>query len=127
MYAYLGGGVTWDPPFSYGLVYRELPIQFAERLVAVILFFAEGIVDTDMIAVKPSNNPQSKLSPKEKGERVAQAAKNVSCHLSTLKERFPSRFSLLQHFGAEDLVCTLCQGTGKLTEGLSVDCPICRS
>ena len=65
---YLGGGVPWDPPFAYGLVFRELPFHVAERLAAVILFLAQGVVGPDMIAMKPAADPSRKCSQQEKDE-----------------------------------------------------------
>ena len=43
-------------------------------------------VDKEMIAVKPSNHPKSKLTTSEKEKRVAVVAANVSCHLKTSKK-----------------------------------------
>ena len=82
-----------------------------------------------MIAVKPAANPKTKLTRCEKEKRVCEVASNVTTHLNALKKRFASRFAVLQFFACKDscqeLVCTLCEGTGFLGEGLSDLCPLC--
>ena len=122
MYAYLGGGVTWDPPFAYSLVYKGMPLHLAERLLAVILYFARGHVDPDMIAVKPVSNPKNKLTAKEKQERVEDVVSNVSSHLSSLRTKFPSRDSLLKHCLPGYILCPVCEGSCLLLEN---PCPLC--
>ena len=128
MYAYLGGGVPWDPPFSYGLVFRELPFHVAERLAAVILFLAQGVVGPEMIAMKPAADPSRKCSPGEKDELWRERVVNITRHLSALRNSFPTRQELLGYCGmtseaaitdAHNFVfapstCIVCHGTGTL-------------
>ena len=71
MYAYLGGGVPWDPPFGYGLVFRELPIHLAARLAAVVLCLARGVVDPQFIAMKSAVDPGRECASSEKEKALA--------------------------------------------------------
>ena len=116
MYAYLGGGVTWDPPFAYSLVYKGMPLHIAERLLAVILYFARGHVDSEMIAVKPVSNPKNKLTAEAKEERVKDVVLNVSSHLSWLRTTFSSRDSLFKEYLQGYILCPVCEGSCVMSE-----------
>ena len=150
MYAYLGGGVPWDPPFGYGLVFRELPIHVAERIAAVVLFLAVGVVDPKMITMKPATDPSKKCTAAEKNELLHDVANNITCHLSFLFDRFGSRQELLRYccnssstdvgnmnfcnVAKTSRDCIICQGSGLLlgyltsknTHSINMEpCPLC--
>ena len=70
MYAYLGGGVEWDPPNGFSLVFKEVPLDVAEHLTAVLLFFANvQEVDPCLIAMRPPMNPQKVIGEAEEDQK----------------------------------------------------------
>ena len=148
MYAYLGGGAPWGPPFAYGLVFRELPFHVAERLAAVVIFLAQGVVDPQMIAMKPAADPSRKCPPKEKEQLLRDRVFTITCHLSSLRNSFRTRQELLRYCGMSSEAaitdacnfvqapsnCIVCRGSGTLlgyfkpsrTSSLTMEpCPLC--
>ena len=135
---------------AYGFVFRELPIHLAERIAAVVLFLARGVVDSQMIAMKPAVDPRGKCASLEKEKLLRDRVYNISCHLSFLRDNFGARQELLRYCGMSSSTdaantdacnvvdaprnCIVCQGSGLLlgyfrptrTSSLTMEpCPLC--
>jgi len=95
-YSYLGGGLEWDPPHAYGLVFRGVPLYLADRLVAMLHFFTKTHVDEQMFGLRPSSDPSRKKSPTHKEQAVQKRVISVNLHLRSLRTRFKSRFDFLK-------------------------------
>ena len=60
-YSYLGGGVDWQPPWTYPLVSRNMPLYIADRYFALIIFLAEVHIRDDMFVRKQSSKQMEHL------------------------------------------------------------------
>ena len=65
-YSYVGGGVEWQPPATYALVSRDLPLHIADRYVALVTFLAGGILRKEMFVRKNNSRPTTRLTESEK-------------------------------------------------------------
>jgi hypothetical protein len=93
-YSYLGGGVPWDPPHGHGLVSRGVPIQTAERYLAVVLFFSKGTVNKECFIHRGAANTVREKEAKEL--QISQSVDRVTAHLQLLHNRFGSSRDLLK-------------------------------
>ena len=65
-YSYIGRGVEWQPPETYALVCRDLPLHIADRYVALVTFLAGGILRKEMFVRKNNSRPTTRLTESEK-------------------------------------------------------------
>ena len=95
-YSYLGGGVTWDPPFGYGIVSKRLPLHVADRLLAVVLFVSGGDPRANCF-VRRVDWASAKCQPRaEMEEEIAERMRSVTFYLKELRHTFKSFPRLLQ-------------------------------
>jgi hypothetical protein len=96
-YSYLGGGVTWDPPFGYGLVSRHLPLRVADRFLALLLFVSGGEpVRETFVRRTPIASVTENMTAMEKEECIAKRIGQVTKHL----QRFRDVYSTVQQLVA---------------------------
>ena len=141
-----GGGLEWDPPHAFGLVFRGMPLHLADRVVAVLHFLTQTGVDKDMFGVRPCSDPSRKKSPAQKAEAVQTRVDSVDSHLRSLRLRFPRRSDFLKLSGISDVsalsssssqistassevaqsdVCVVCGDTGLLLRQPSALAVLC--
>ena len=103
-YSYLGGGVPWDPPFSYGLVSKRLPFPLADRLLAVCLFLS-GRRDVDdrtltkCFVRRIDVTGDSSVSDEQSEHEIEERVRAVDVHLCELQLKFWSFHYLFGTFG----------------------------
>lgn len=98
-YAYLGGGVPWDPPFGYGLVYKHMPIRVADRLLAVLLFCSGGAVDPKCFVCKSADDREQASPSGDRDALIQERAEAVAGHIRDLNDKFDSVNSMLRFCG----------------------------
>ena len=121
MYAYLGGRTLHRVPFSYPLVFKDVPIKVADHLTATILYLAQAEVDQDMIAVKPEKNPKKQCDVATKMRNVRERVNSIKAILTTLKTGFPTLQDLLTQVGITPNVPTNNLNMPDITK----ECPVC--
>ena len=70
MYHYIGGGVPFQPPNTYALVYKSLPHHVARRLLALYQVLTETSPHETVYVRKQNNNLAQKLTLSEKEECI---------------------------------------------------------
>ena len=65
-YSYLGGGVEWQPPSTYALVTRGMPLHIADRYFALLTFLARGSVYKHTFVRKQRAKHRQQLDEEEK-------------------------------------------------------------
>jgi rubrerythrin len=94
-YSYMACGLKWDPPHTYSLLSKALPLNVADCVMAVYLFISGGWVDKDHFLYAPKLNT-TKQSADDRVLVQARAAA-VSEHLQNLRNQFRTAAHLL-HF-----------------------------
>ena len=98
-YSYLGGGVQYDPPNTYGLVSKYMPLTMGDIFAACVLFLAESQVEQGFFVRKYYLQITQIASPKEKTDAITARHKEVDRWLQKLKTRYVSSVQLLKHYG----------------------------
>ena len=93
-YAYLGGGVTYEPPHCYGIVCKHMPVNFADRLMA--LLHCIGGVTQPQIIRRQNRNIQAMLN--EETRELCCRARRVAINalIANLKQNYSSVEAMLQ-------------------------------
>ena len=94
-YSYIGGGVTWQPPATYALVSRGMPLHVADRYLALVTFLAGGAIIEDMFVRKQNAKVTEKLTVEEKTVRIRERVSACGIHLRHLRTRSCTVKSLL--------------------------------
>ena len=102
-YSYLGGGLEWDPPHAFGLVFRNMPLHLADRLLAVLHYVTSTAVDKAMFGVRPCADPLRKKTPAQKKEAVQNRVDAVNSHMSSLFSTSPRPCALFETCGIGDV------------------------
>jgi hypothetical protein len=84
LYAYTGGGVPYQPPNTYALVFKHMPLRVARRALALLLYHTGAPVDETMFVCKQSSNQAQQLSSEEKRHEVELEVESVHDYLSEL-------------------------------------------
>ena len=123
VYAYLGGGVPHQPPHTYGIVVRNLPIDVADHLCALVHSHAFAEADLHMFVPKGTGMEASELI-----RRVSERKAVVSRLALRISQRFASEGFPWPDVSSE-AKCVVCEGTGRvvLCNGRVIldECPLC--
>ena len=145
-YTYIGGGVPWEPPFTYPLVTRELSLEVADRLMAVFVCLGLTNLSRDLFVRKQNTDMSSRLSLSDKEDEITARIELISAHIFALRALFESRDSMIAElFPEPDVVmqplvnaaeqtsqsvepellerCELCGNVREIIPGVS--CPLC--
>jgi hypothetical protein len=69
--AYIGGGVPHQPPNTYAMVFKHMPLRVARRVLALLLYHTGSSVDASLFVCKHSNHQALQLSAEDTTERIA--------------------------------------------------------
>ena len=103
-YSYLGGGVPWDPPFSYWIVSKRLLFSLADCLLAVCLFLSgrRNVYDrtrTKCFVCRIDVTGDSSVSDEQSEHEIEERVWAVDVHLCELQLKFWSFHYLFGTFG----------------------------
>ena len=90
-YTYIGGGVPWQPQFTYPLVTRELSLEVVDRLMAVFVCLGLTKLSRDMFVRKQNTDISSRLSLSDKEDEITARIELISAHIVALQALFQSR------------------------------------
>ena len=98
-YTYIGGGVPWQPPFTFPLVTKELPIAFADHMMAVFVALGWTHVSVgateDIFVRRQNRDVKDVLSCEEKQRAIATRKEAIQLRAIALKERYETAQHLL--------------------------------
>ena len=115
VYAYLGGGVPHQPPHTYGIVVRNLPIHVADHLCALVHSHVFAEADLHMFVPKGIG-----MEAAERIRRVSERKAVVSRLAQRISQRFASEGFPWPDLSGEDQItwpedtCIVCEGTGRV-------------
>ena len=84
MYHYIGGGVPFQPPNIYALVYKSLPHHVAKRLLALYQVLTETSPHETVYVRKQNSNLAQKLTLSEKEVCIKEFCIQVQAHKQKL-------------------------------------------
>ena len=93
-YTYLGGGVSNDPPHCFGIVCKHMPLQTADRLMALLNYVGE--VKCPQIFRRQNKSIHGMLDEEQRNKfrNIRKAA--IADHVANLQQRFKSKNGLLR-------------------------------
>ena len=106
-YTYMGGGVTWQPPNTYAMVTRDLPLHVADRFMAMLAFVANVELRKDMFVRKQNSDVSRRLNISEKEEQITIRIEAVLQHIVETQRLFKSRETMI-----DALLCAKSAATG---------------
>ena len=106
-YTYMGGGVTWQPPNTYAMVTRDLPLHVADRFMAMLAFVANVELCKDMFVRKQNSDVSRRLNISEKEENITIRIEAVVQHIVETQRLFKSRETMI-----DALLCAKSAATG---------------
>ena len=98
-YSYLGGGVEWQPPSTYALVTRGMPLRIADRYFALLTFLAGGSVHNDTFVRKQRAKHRQQLTEDDKNRSIGDRVHECKRHITYLHRSFQTPQYLLQRSG----------------------------
>ena len=87
LHAYLGGGVTFQPPHTYALVFKSLPRSVAIRFLAFVHVLCDLPVDDIRIIRRQNRSKAKHLTPSEKDQDAEEFLDGVQYERQRLQER----------------------------------------
>ena len=106
-YTYMGGGVTWQPPNTYAMVTRDLPLHVADRFMAMLACVANVELCKDMFVRKQNSDVSRRLNISEKEENITIRIEAVVQHIVETQRLFKSRETMI-----DALLCAKSAATG---------------
>lgn len=124
-YTYIGGGVTWQPPHSFPLVTRDLPLIVADRLMAIFALLGTTSLSRDLFVRRQNAELSDRLSPSDKEDEISDRLEQISGHTSATKRVFASQERMIAELFPEtvDAVSLRCEHAFALPPGFA--CPYC--
>ena len=98
-YSYLGGGVEWQPPSTYALVTRGMPLRIADRYFALLTFLAGGSVHNHTFVRKQRAKNRQQLDEDDKNRSIGDRVRECTRHINYLRRWFGTPGYLLQWSG----------------------------
>ena len=95
-YSYLGGGVEWQPPSTYALVTRGMPLHIADRYFALLTFLAGGSVHNSMFVRKQRAKHGQQLNEDQKNRSIEERVHKCRGYLTWLHRVFKTPQNLLR-------------------------------
>ena len=95
-YSYLGGGVEWQPPSTYALVTRGMPLHIADRYFALLTFLARGSVQPEMFVRKQRAKHGQQLNKDDKNRSIEERVHKCRGYLTWLHRAFKTPQNLLR-------------------------------
>ena len=87
LYAYLGGGVTFQPPHTFALVFKGMPQPVAKKFLALIQVLC-NIPSNDIIMIRRQNrNRANPLDEFEKEDELKQFARELEHERRKLQDQ----------------------------------------
>ena len=106
-YTYMGGGVTWQPPNTYAMVTRDLPLHVADRFMAMLACVANVELRKDMFVRKQNSDVSRRLNISEKEEQITIRIEAVLQHIVETQRLFKRRATMI-----DALLCAKSAATG---------------
>ena len=94
-YTYLGGGVSNDPPHCYGIVCKHMPLQTADRLMALLDYVGE--VKSPQIIRRQNKSIHGMLDEEQRNKFRNIRKTAIAEHVANLQQRYKSKNGLLRH------------------------------
>ena len=94
-YAYLGGGVTNEPPHCYGIVCKHMPIGFADCLMS--LLHCVGGVAKPQIIRRQNRNIQKMLDEKSRELSCNMRRLAIQAQIEKLDRHYSSGDAMLSY------------------------------
>ena len=98
-YSYIGGGTAYDPPNTYGLVSKRMPLAMADTFLALILFLRGGSVDPQMFIRTAQTQLRQTVSPEEATKDTTERVQEVQQRLQNLHQTYQTPTDLLTRYG----------------------------
>ena len=98
-YSYIGGGTAYDPPNTYGLVSKRMPLAMADTFLALILFMRGGEVDPRMFIRTAQTQLRHTVSPEEATKDTTERMQEVQQRLQNLHQTYQTPTDLLTRYG----------------------------
>ena len=95
-YTYMGGGVTWQPPNTYAMVTRDLPLHVADRFMAMLACVANVEPCNNMFVRKQNANVSRRLHITEKEEQIKIRIAAVAQHIVETRRIFTNRATMIR-------------------------------
>ena len=87
MYNYIGGGVSYQPKYTFSMVYKSLPRQQARRLYALWHYLLSAPLNELLFVRKQNTRAQKQLSLGEKRESILEEKRLISNELFYLNRK----------------------------------------
>ena len=94
-YSYLGGGSQYDPPNTYGIVSKNMPLPMADMLAAVVLFLTGGNVDEEFFVRIIYAQISRTITKDERAGQIRERKEHVRQRLEVLRHTYSSGMHLL--------------------------------
>ena len=119
-YTYIGGGVSSDPLHCFGIVCKHMPLETADRLMALLDYVGE--VKSPQIYRRQNKSIHGMLDEEQRNKfRIIRKAA-IADHVADLEQKFKSKNGLLrkvfQETPANATVCKAC-------DTFFLPCPVC--
>ena len=98
-YSYIGEPVEWQPPSTYPLVTRRMPLHAADRYFALLTFLARGSVRQAMFVRKTSPDTTKQLDTEDKRCSLRDRVSACNKHFEHLRKRFGDPQKLMSWSG----------------------------
>ena len=98
-YSYLGGGITYDPPNTYGMVSKRMPLAMADTFLAVVLFLSGGKVDRQFFIRTTQAQIRHAVTRNEAANETDERVRGVRQRLENLQRDYETPLRLLSHCG----------------------------
>ena len=103
LYAYLGGGVTFQPPHAFSLVFKNMPRSLAVRFLAFVHVLCDFPVD-DVRVIRRQNRSKAKhLSASDKDRDAEEFLNAIVYERLSLEERHSEITERWQHSFTRDV------------------------
>ena len=98
-YSYLGGGTAYDPPNTYGMVSKRMPLAMADTFLAVVLFLSGGNIDRQFFIRTTQAQIRHAVSRNEAANDTDERVREVRQRLEHLQRTYETPHHLLSHYG----------------------------
>ena len=129
--------MPWQPPFSYALVTRELPLEFADRLMANFVCLGLTKLSRSLFVRRQNSDVGMRLSVGEKEEEITERVGAISALVASMQGQFQKRERMIAQLFPEaesvvkssiraeeqDAECAPCEHAFASLHGLT--CPYC--
>ena len=98
-YSYLGGGIEYDPPNTYGIVSKSMPLAMADMFTAVVLFLTGGEVEQEFFIRTTYAQIRHTVTKEERTNEIKERVRKVQQRFESLRQQHQTGLRLLSHCG----------------------------